>query len=136
MLRGKVIAFTLLIASIGTVALVDQIGISWFPPAVQLSNGAVRAYAPADIRNCMGARALSALGDRVSQQWWRACEVALSETGALDAFNWRYWLLGALCCLALLLAVAFAIALRSDRAPLVFCHSHLNLSAPLIWFKC
>ncbi len=114
MVRLKMII--LLLAAMSAVALIDQVAIDWYPPAGYAQDGRAVAYAPGDIRDCMGARAFSSLGDATSRRQWSACVASLARTGSLAGFTWRYWTLVASCALVLVSLLGFAFALHSDRA--------------------
>jgi hypothetical protein len=106
----------LLLAAMSAVALIDQVAIDWYPLAGTAQDGRAVAYAPGDIRDCMGARAFSSLGDATSTRLWNACAASFARTGSLAGFTWRYWTLVASCALVLLFMLGFAVALHSDRA--------------------
>ena len=91
-----------LLAGLFAVMLINEIGISRYPPAGRFADGVVRGLYPADVRSCMGARALAAIGDRTSQWHWYHCGTTLAQTQALAGFDLRYW--------SLLLAGAFTLA--------------------------
>ncbi|MGD9669200.1 MAG: helicase HerA-like domain-containing protein [Hyphomicrobiaceae bacterium] len=116
MLRLKVMMLGLLLAAMSAIALIDQVAIDWYPLAGTAQAGRAVAYAPGDIRDCMGARALSTLGDATSTRLWNACAASFARTGSLAGFTWRYWTLVASCALVLVSLLGFAFALHSDRA--------------------
>ena len=77
----------------------------------------MRGFYPSDVRSCMGARAMAAIGDRTSQRHWYQCATTLVQTQALAAFDLRYWSLLLAGAFTLASAFGFALALRSDRPP-------------------
>ena len=117
MRRAKIGLFVALLAGLAGVTLINEIGISRYPPSGLFPDGAVRGFYPNDVRSCMGARALAVVGDRTSQGHWHQCARTLAQTQALAAFNLRYWSL--LLAGAFTLASAFGLALvvRFDRPP-------------------
>jgi hypothetical protein len=115
MRRFKVLTLALLLATMGTVALVDEVAIGWYPPVGYAPDGRVLSYAPGDIRSCMATRFFSVLGDTASTQRWSTCAAALAHQGALAGFNWRYWALVTSCAQMLMSVLGFALAVRSDR---------------------
>jgi len=106
-----------LLAGLAAVMLVNEIGISRYPPAGQFPDGMIRGFHPADVRSCMGARALAAIGDRTSQWHWHQCATTLAQTQALAGFDLRYWGLLLAGSFTLASALGFAIAVRLDRPP-------------------
>ena len=74
MVRLKMIMLGLLLAAMSAVALIDQVTIDWYPPAGAAQDGRAVAYAPGDIRDCMGARAFSSLGEPSSDLGLRPTE--------------------------------------------------------------
>ena len=109
--------FATLLVGIGTVVLVDEIGIGRYPPAATLADGRSLRFHATDVRSCMGARALAAIGDRTSQRRWHHCAETLAQTQALAAFELRYWSLLFAGGFTLASALGFAVALRFDRSP-------------------
>jgi hypothetical protein len=77
----------------------------------------IRGFYPSDVRSCMGARALAAIGDRTSQWHWYHCATTLAQTQGQSAFDLRYWSLLLAGALTLASAFAFALVLRFDRPP-------------------
>jgi hypothetical protein len=61
--RGKIGVLAALLAGLATVMLINEIGISRYPPSGLFPDGAVRGFYPSHVRSPMGARALAALGD-------------------------------------------------------------------------
>jgi hypothetical protein len=67
MRKVRISLLAALLVGIAAVTLINEIGISRYPPTGVFSDGAVRGFFPDDVRSCMGARALAAVGDRTSQ---------------------------------------------------------------------
>jgi hypothetical protein len=99
------------------VALISEAGITWFPPVATLADGRQAAVHSADVRACIGARLLAALGDRQSSAQWSACAGYFAKLRALEAFHARYWSLLVAGAFTLVSAFGFALALRFDRPP-------------------
>ncbi len=117
-LRTKVITLGLLLAAMSAVALIDRVAIDWYPPAGTAQDGRAVAYAPGDVRDCIGARAFSSLGDATSTRLWNACAASFARTGSLAGFTWRYWTLVASCALvlvSLLASVLIGLALAAHH---------------------
>jgi hypothetical protein len=117
MLNAKALFLGALFVGIGTVAMINEIGIGRYPPSGQFSDGVTRGFHPSDVRSCMGARALAAVGDRSSQWHWRQCATTLVQTQALASFDLRYWGLLVASAFTLASAFGFALTLRFDRPP-------------------
>jgi hypothetical protein len=64
MRKTKIGLLVALLAGLVVVALINEIGISRYPPSGLFPDGAVQGFYPSDVRSCMGARALAAIGDR------------------------------------------------------------------------
>ncbi len=112
----KVGLFASLLVGIGAVTLVNEMGIGRYPPVATLADGRLLRFDPTDVRFCMGARALAAIGDRTSQLRWHHCAETLAQTQALAGFELRYWSLLFAGAFALASALGFAVALRFDRS--------------------
>ena len=117
MLNAKALFLGALFVGIGTVTMINEIGIGRYPPSGQFSDGVTRGFQPSDVRSCMGARALAAVGDRSSQWHWRQCATTLVHTQALASFDLRYWGLLVAGAFTLASAFGFALSLRFDRPP-------------------
>lgn len=117
MLNAKALFLGALFVGIGTVTMINEIGIGRYPPSGQFSDGVTRGFHPSDVRSCMGARALAAVGDRSSQWHWRQCATTLVQTQALASFDLRYWGLLVASAFTLASAFGFALTLRFDRPP-------------------
>jgi hypothetical protein len=115
--RAKVIVLAALLTGLTGVALIDGIGISRYPPVATLTDGRQAAFNPADIRACMGARMLAAIGDESSQWQWQHCEKGLVQGQALTRFELRYWGLLIACAITAAAALGFALMLRFDSPP-------------------
>jgi hypothetical protein len=116
--QTKVLFVGVLLVGLGTLTLINEIGISRYPPTGQFADGMIRGLYPADVRSCMGARALAAIGDRSSERQWRRCATTLGQMQALAGFDLRYWALtlaGAFT-LASVLGFAFVMRLESSSA--------------------
>ena len=81
-----------------------------------LADGRLLRFNPTDVRFCMGARALAAIGDRTSQWHWHHCARTLVQTQALSSFDLRYWSLMLAGAFTLASAFGFALALRFDHS--------------------
>src|SRR5215471_19088660 len=117
MRRGKISLFALLLAGLGAVALINQVGISRYPPLATLADGRQAAFNPEDIRSCMGVRMLAAIGDQSSKWQWQQCERGLMQGQALAGFELRYWSLLIACGFTLVAGLGFALVLRSASPP-------------------
>jgi len=115
--RVKISLLAALLGGLATVTLINEIGISRYPPSGLFPDGAVRGFYPSDVRSCMGARALAAIGDRTSQWHWHHCAKTLVQTQALPSFDLRYWSLLLAGAFTLASTFGFALALRFDRPP-------------------
>jgi hypothetical protein len=73
MRRLKITLLGLVLGGTAVLAVVGEIGVAWYPPVATLADGRQASLDPGDVRLCMGARALSSLGDRWSQDQWFAC---------------------------------------------------------------
>ena len=91
MQHTKALFLGALFAGMGTVTAINEIGIGIYPPSGQFPDGMTRGFHPSDVRACMGARALAAIGDRSSQRHWHQCATTLVQTQALSGFDLRYW---------------------------------------------
>jgi hypothetical protein len=80
MRTAKLGLFATLLVGIGAVMLVDEIGIGRYPPAATLADRRLLRFNPTDVRSCMGACALAAIGDRTSQRRWHHCAQTLTQT--------------------------------------------------------
>jgi hypothetical protein len=116
MRKVRISLLAALLVGIAAVTLINEIGISRYPPTGVFSDGAVRGFFPDDVRSCMGARALAAVGDRTSQWHWHHCAWTLVQTQALSSFDLRYWSLMLAGAFTLASALGFALALRFDRS--------------------
>ena len=117
MRKAKIGLFVALLAGLASVTLINEIGIGRHPPAGRFADGAVHGFHPADVRSCMGARALAAIGDRTSQWHWYLCATTLAQTQALAGFDLRYWSLLLAGVFTLASAFGFALVVRFDRPP-------------------
>ena len=117
MRRAKISLLIALLVGLATVILINEIGISRYPASGLFPDGAVRGFYAGDVRSCMGARALAAVGDRTSQWHWHHCARTLVQTQALSSFDLRYWSLMLAGAFTLASALGFALALRFDRPP-------------------
>jgi Type IV secretion-system coupling protein DNA-binding domain len=115
--RFKVIMLVALVTGLLLVFLINEIGITWYPPMWTSADGRTGYYDPAGVRTCMGARALAALADRSSAWQWHRCATTLAQAHALDGFHWRYWALISASAFTLIAAFGFALAVRFDRPP-------------------
>src|SRR5215468_2321564 len=91
MRKVKISLLVALLGGLSTITLINEIGITRYPPSGLFPDGAVRGFYPSDVRSCMGARALAALGDRTSQWHWHHCARTLVQTQALSSLVLRYW---------------------------------------------
>jgi hypothetical protein len=105
------------LAGLFLVFLINEIGITWYPPVWTSSDGRNGCYDPAGVRSCMGARALAVLADWSSTWQWHRCATTLYQAQALDAFNLRHWALISDSAFTLITAFGFALAVRFDRPP-------------------
>jgi hypothetical protein len=119
-----------LFVGIGTVTAINEIGIGLYPPSGQFPDGVTRGFHPSDVRSCMGARALAAIGDRSSQWHWHRCATTLVQTRALWGFDVRYWSLLVAGAFTLVSAFGFALILRLDRPPARVLRGRLLLGGP------
>jgi hypothetical protein len=117
MRKARIGLLVALCVGLGGVMLINEIGISRYPPAGRFSDGMVRGFYPTDVRSCMGARVLAAIGDITSQWRWHQCATTLVQTQALAAFDLRYWSLILAGALALVSAFGFALTIRLNRPP-------------------
>jgi hypothetical protein len=115
MQHRKALVLGALFVGIGTVTAINEIGIGRYPPSGQFPDGMTRGFHPSDVRSCMGARALAAIGDRTSQWHWHQCARTLVQTEALSSFDLRYWSLILAGAFTLASAFGFALVLRFDR---------------------
>ncbi len=115
MLNTKALFLGALLAGLAVVMLINEIGISRYPPAGQFPDGVIRGFYPADVRSCMGARALAAIGDRTSHWHWYRCATTLAQTQAVVGFDLRYWSLLLAGVFTLASAFGFALVVRFDR---------------------
>ena len=67
MRRANIGLLVALLAGLAGVSLINEMSISRYPPSGLFPDGTMRRFHPADVRACMGARALAAIGDRTSQ---------------------------------------------------------------------
>jgi hypothetical protein len=117
MRQAKLVLFASLLAGLGTVALINEVGISRYPPLATLADGRQAAFNPEDIRSCVGARMLAAIGDQSSQWQWQHCEQGLMRAQALAGFELRYWSLLIACAFTAVAVLGFAFVLRSASPP-------------------
>ncbi len=115
MRNAKISLLAALLAGLVAVMLINEIGISRYPPAGRFADGMIRGFYPADVRSCMGARALAAIGDRTSQWHWYHCATTLAQTQALAGFDLRYWGLLLAGAFTLASVFGFALVVRFDR---------------------
>src|SRR5262245_32658370 len=115
--KVKISLLVALLVGLATVMLINEIGISRYPPAGLFPDGTVRGFYPGDLRFCMGARALAAIGDQTSKRHWHHCAKTLVQTQALSSFDLRYWSLMLAGTFTLASVLGFAYALRFDRPP-------------------
>jgi hypothetical protein len=83
MQNTKALFLGALFAGVGAVTAINEIGIGLYPPSGQFADGVTRGFYPSDVRSCMGARAVAAIGDRSSQWHWHRCARTLVQTQAL-----------------------------------------------------
>ena len=117
MREAKIGLLVALLVGLGAIMLINEIGISRYPPAGRFADGIIRGFYPSDVRSCMGARALAAIGDRTSQWHWYYCATTLGQTQALAGFDLRYWSLLLAGAFTLASAFGFALVVRFDRPP-------------------
>jgi hypothetical protein len=117
MRNTKVLFLGALLVGLGAVMLINEIGISRYPPAGRFPDGMIRGFYPTDVRSCMGARTLAAIGDRTSQWHWHHCATTLGQTQALAGFDVRYRSLLLAGVFTLASALGFALTVRFDRPP-------------------
>jgi len=117
MRKAKISLLAALLAGLAAVMLINEIGISRYPPAGRFADGMIRGFYPADVRSCMGARTLAAIGDRTSQWHWYHCATTLAQTQALAGFDLRYWGLLVAGAFTLASTFGFALVVRFDRPP-------------------
>jgi hypothetical protein len=117
MRKAKIGLLMSFLVGLAGVMLINEVGISRYPPVGVFPDGAVRGFNPGDVRSCMGARALAALGDRASRWGWHHCTTTLVQTLASAAFDLRYWSLLLTGAFTLASAFGFALVLRIDRPP-------------------
>ena len=82
MRNAKISLLAALLAGLVAVMLINEIGISRYPPAGRFADGMIRGFYPSDVRSCMG-RALATIGDRTSQWHWYHCATTLAQRQAL-----------------------------------------------------
>ena len=109
-------SFCALLIGLALVALISEIWIERFPLSWFSADGQMWRTDPAGVRACIGARALASLGDTASAAFWSRCAHWLVQGRALDEFGLRYWISIVTAVITLSAAIAFALALRSDRA--------------------
>jgi hypothetical protein len=85
--KARMILLVALLVGLAAATLINEIGISRYPPAGVFPDGAMRGFYPSDVRSCMGARALASVGDRTSEQHWHHCARTLVQTQALSSFD-------------------------------------------------
>jgi hypothetical protein len=130
MQHTKALFLGALVFGIGTVTAINEIGIGVYPPSGHFPDGVTRDFHPSDVRSCMGARALAAIGDNSSQRHWHQCARTLVQTQALSGFDLRYWGLLVAGAFTLVSAFGFALALRFERPPARVLRGRLLLKGP------
>jgi hypothetical protein len=130
MQHRKALFLGALFVGMAAVTIINEIGIGRYPPAGQFADGMTRGFHPSDVRSCMGARALAAIGDRSSQWHWHRCATTLVRTQALRGFDLRYWSLLVAGAFTLASALGFALALRFERPPARVLRGRLLLRGP------
>ena len=117
MQHTKALFLGALFVGMAAVTAINEVGIGLYPPSGQFPDGVTRGFHPSDVRSCMGARALAAIGDRGSHWLWHRCATTLVRTQALWGFDLRYWSLLVAGAFTLASAFGFALALRFERPP-------------------
>jgi hypothetical protein len=130
MQHTKALFLSALFVCMGTVTAINEIGIGLYPPSGQFPDGVTKGFHPSDVRSCMNARALAAIGDRSSQRHWHRCATTLVRTHALWGFDLRYWGLLVAGAFTLASAFGFALALRFERPPARVLRGRLLLRGP------
>ena len=72
---------------VGTVTAINEIRIGLYPLSGQFSDGVTGGFHASDVRSCMGARALAAIGDRSGQRHWHRCATTLVQNQTLSGFD-------------------------------------------------
>jgi hypothetical protein len=112
--RLRIIAFITSIGCFGLAAATYHIGFELWPPSAAMPDGRTTTFRSADVEACLRGRILAWFGDRYGNAHWQSCQQQLSQYGALDGLEVRFWTVTGLDLAWLVALFVFALSLRFD----------------------
>ena len=110
--RLRIIAF---VAAVGCFALSAgsyKLGFGLWPPSAIMADGRTRPFRSAEVEACLRGRVLAWVWDGSGDAYWRSCRNQLTQYGALDGFEVRFWTVGGFGLIGFLVLFVFALSLR------------------------
>ena len=112
--RVRIIFF---LAAIGCFALatgVYHLGFELWPLSATMADGRTTRFRSAEVEACLKERVLAWFGDQNGDAYWRSCRQQLSQYGALDRLEVRFWTVAGFSAVGLLALFVFGLSLRFD----------------------
>src|SRR5579871_4053698 len=110
----RIIAFIASIGCFGLAAGTYHLGFELWPPSATMPDGSTTPFRSADVEACLRGRVLAWFGDGYGNAHWRTCQQQLSQYGALDGFEFRFWTVAGLDLVGLVALFVFALSFRFD----------------------
>ena len=114
--RLRIVSF---IAAIGCFALSAgsyQLGFELWPPSFTMADARTMPFRAEQVGACLQKRALAWVGDRGGGIYWRNCQQQLSQYGALDGLELRFWTVIGFSLLGFAALAVFALSIRFDAS--------------------
>jgi Type IV secretion-system coupling protein DNA-binding domain len=116
--RLRIISFIAAIGCFAVSAGFYQLGFELWLPSGTMADGRTIPFRSADVEACLKGRALAWVGGRAGDVYWRSCRQQLSQYGALDGLEIRFWTVVGFGLLGLMGLLVFALSLRFDSSSL------------------
>jgi hypothetical protein len=116
--RLRIIAFITAVGCFALAAGISYLGFELWPPSALMEDGRTMPFRSAEVEACLRGRTLAWLGDRSADAYWQSCRQQLSQYGALDGLEVRFWTVAGFGLVGLGALLVFALSLRIDSPTL------------------
>src|SRR5262245_42765493 len=116
--RLRIISFVAAIGCFGLAAASHELGFELWPPSFTMADGTTTPFRSSQVAACLQKRVLAWVGDRGGNVYWRNCQQQLSQYGALDGLELRFWSVVGFGIAGLVALLVFALGLRFDTPTL------------------
>ncbi len=116
--RLRIIAFITAVGCFALAAGISHLGFELWPPRATMADGTTTPLRSAEVEACLRGRVLAWFGDRYGKVYWQSCREQLSQYGALDGLEIRFWSVAGSSLFGLGALFGFALSLRFDSPSL------------------